>query len=52
MYYRKANAAMLCYDITNRETFEDMQSWVNGKFYIHTIGQSLTVSYQEIDTIS
>lgn len=30
MYYRKSNAAMLCYDITNRETFEDMKSWVTG----------------------
>lgn len=28
MYYRKANAAMLVYDITSLETFEDMKSWV------------------------
>ena len=31
MYYRKANAAMLVFDITSEESFEDMKSWVLGK---------------------
>ncbi|XP_066270320.1 uncharacterized protein [Branchiostoma lanceolatum] len=29
MYYRKANAALLVYDITCRESFENIQSWVD-----------------------
>ena len=32
MYYRKANAALLVYDITSKESFEDMKGWVTGKF--------------------
>ena len=31
MYYRKSNAAMLVYDITNEESFEDIKNWVHGK---------------------
>ena len=33
MYYRKANAAMLVFDITNEETFLDMKTWVHGNFF-------------------
>lgn len=28
MYYRKANAALLVYDISSHESFEDIKSWV------------------------
>ncbi|ELT91271.1 hypothetical protein CAPTEDRAFT_125280 [Capitella teleta] len=28
MYYRKSNAAILVYDITSLESFDDMKSWV------------------------
>ncbi|XP_013396808.1 ras-like GTP-binding protein RYL2 [Lingula anatina] len=31
MYYRKANAAMLVYDISNKDSFDDIKMWVNGK---------------------
>lgn len=31
MYYRKANAAMLVFDITSMDSFGDMKTWVNGK---------------------
>ncbi len=31
MYYRKANAAVLVYDITSQSSFLDMQSWVRGE---------------------
>ena len=31
MYYRKANAAMLVFDITSVDSFGDMKTWVNGK---------------------
>ncbi len=31
MYYRKANAAMLVFDITSEDSFDDMRSWVMGK---------------------
>uniref|UniRef100_A0A1X7TNP2 Uncharacterized protein n=1 Tax=Amphimedon queenslandica TaxID=400682 RepID=A0A1X7TNP2_AMPQE len=29
MYYRKANAAMIVYDITNEKTFDEAKLWVN-----------------------
>ena len=28
MYYRKANAAILVYDVTKRSSFNDMKSWI------------------------
>ena len=34
MYYRKANAAMLVFDITSEESFDDMKTWVNGEMYL------------------
>lgn len=30
MYYRGAHAAILVYDITSEESFQDMNSWVEG----------------------
>ena len=32
MYYRKANAAMLIYDITSSDSFYDIKDWVSGKY--------------------
>lgn len=34
MYYRNANAALLVYDITSRESFEEIQSWVVGMLQV------------------
>lgn len=34
MYYRNANAALIVFDITQYETFEDMKGWVKGMFQI------------------
>jgi GTPase SAR1 family protein len=31
MYYRGANAAILVYDITNQESFLDIQNWLDGE---------------------
>lgn len=31
MYYRKANAAMIVYDITNEKTFDEAKLWVKGR---------------------
>ena len=31
MYYRKASAAFLVYDITKYSTFENMKTWAEGK---------------------
>lgn len=30
MYYRKANAAFIVYDITSYESFDSVKSWVEG----------------------
>lgn len=32
MYYRKANAAFIVYDITSYASFESAKSWVEGKY--------------------
>lgn len=38
MYYRKANAAMLIYDITSSDSFYDIKDWVSGKYlYINAL---------------
>lgn len=31
MYYRGANAAVIVYDITNEESFLDVEKWLNGR---------------------
>lgn len=40
MYYRKANAAMLVYDITSEDSFYDIKDWVSGRFDIE--GESIS----------
>ena len=32
MYYRKANAAMLIYDMTSSDSFYDIKDWVSGEW--------------------
>ena len=32
MYYRRANAAIVVYDITNEKSFRDAQGWVKGTY--------------------
>ena len=34
MYYRRANAAMIVYDVTKESTFVDAKEWVKGQFKI------------------
>ena len=31
MYYRKANAAVIVYDITNPKSFDQAKEWVQGQ---------------------
>ena len=31
MYYRRANAAMIVYDITREKSFQEAQEWIKGK---------------------
>ena len=31
MYYRRANAAIIVYDITRQKTFSDAREWVKGE---------------------
>jgi GTPase SAR1 family protein len=39
MYYRGAQAALLVYDITSNESFEELNSWIQGiiTFYYYQI---------------
>lgn len=30
MYYRRANAAMIVYDVTRENTFEEAREWIKG----------------------
>ena len=39
MYYRKANAAMLIYDITDSDSFYDIKDWISGR------SRSITTPY-------
>ena len=32
MYYRRANAAMIVYDVTRQSTFEEAKEWIKGEF--------------------
>ncbi len=32
MYYRRANAAIIVYDVTRESTFEEAKEWVKGQF--------------------
>lgn len=34
MYYRRANAAMIVYDVTRESTFEEAREWVKGQWAI------------------
>lgn len=33
MFYRHASAALLVFDLADRKTFEDLQSWIQGIIY-------------------
>lgn len=35
MYYRGAQAALLVYDITSQESFEELSSWIEGSTWSH-----------------
>ena len=51
MYYRKANAAMLIYDITSEDSFYDIKDWVSGmldKYQLlkrHTLPHLFSVAF-------
>ena len=32
MYYRRANAALIVYDITREKSFDEAKEWVRGEF--------------------
>ncbi|RKP11193.1 ras-related protein rab-5C-like protein [Thamnocephalis sphaerospora] len=50
MYYRGANAAILVYDITSEQSFQDISSWVEelqrntGDIDIHVVGSKLDLA--------
>lgn len=57
MYYRKANAAMLVYDITNPESFDDLRGWVHGESFLSICkilkrkGKLLFIKFGQLDSI-
>ena len=34
MYYRRANAAIIVYDVTSEESFSQVTKWINGKCFM------------------
>lgn len=57
LYYRGANAAILCYDVTNKESFENMGVWIAelkeycgptvGDMIVHVVGTKSDVVASE-----
>lgn len=46
MYYRNANAALLCFDLTNYKSFLDVKDWVQELHkYVISIDISCKLSY-------
>ena len=37
MYYRRANAAMIVYDITREKSFDEAQEWVKGQLCSYNV---------------
>ena len=35
MYYRRANAAVIVYDVSNERSFQEAQEWVKGKLTLN-----------------
>ena len=50
MYYRKANAAFLVYDITQYSTFENMKTWAEGQWHMTMSSQFFKENCVEIGT--
>lgn len=54
MYYRGAHAALLVYDITSQESFEELSSWIEGNIYKNALIDLLkkkTTIYQSLKEI-
>ncbi len=43
MYYRRANAALIVYDITREKSFDEAKEWVRGE--MHFIMYTLVLLY-------
>ncbi|KAJ3447275.1 ras-related protein rab-26 [Anaeramoeba flamelloides] len=56
MYYRKAHAAIVCYDLINRQSFEKLQQWIkelkeneaNCKIYIAGTKYDLLKNHERV----
>ena len=44
MYYRDADAIVLAFDMTNRQSFDDLQRWVNGTLRFNLCSARLTMT--------
>ena len=54
LYYRGAQAALLCYDVTNYKSFEDMRAWLQelrehcgGDIIVHVVGTKADIAAAE-----
>ncbi len=45
MYYRRANAALIVYDITREKSFDEAKEWVRGKQ--HSLLYSIVLSLSD-----
>jgi len=37
MYYRRANAAIIVYDVTSQSSFEQVSEWITGRYVTYVI---------------
>ncbi|KAJ2479285.1 hypothetical protein IWW56_003192 [Coemansia sp. RSA 2131] len=51
MYYRGANAVVLVYDITNEDSFKDVDTWVQGKLLLNSYYRNLQRNIDLDDTV-
>lgn len=41
VYYRKANGVILVYDVTSKQSFEEVKEWINGMYVYVFYGKQL-----------
>ena len=45
MYYRRANAAVIVYDIANQKSFQEAKSWMEGNHSVPVVTSYCNIVY-------